>query len=94
MTAQVFCTPPCPKGWYWEGQEAWADGDGDSVSTSQGQAVLPDTASWAYWFGWIFTFFYVSQVTFEQQRCVSAHERAALPWEVRGRQLTVFGFSA
>lgn len=50
-----------------EGQDAWVEGDGVLVSTSQGQAVLPDTASWAYWFGWIFMFFYVSQVTFIQQ---------------------------
>ncbi|KAJ7409755.1 UTP--glucose-1-phosphate uridylyltransferase [Willisornis vidua] len=29
---------------------------------AQGQAALPDTASWAYWFGWIFMFLYVSQL--------------------------------
>lgn len=53
-----------------EGQDTWAEGEGVQVSTSQALAVLPNTTSWPYWFGWIFTFFYLSHVTFKQQGCL------------------------
>lgn len=62
-----------------EGPRVWAEGDGVPVSTSQGQATLPDTASWAYWFSWVFHI--LLPIT------GSPGEVALLlPWEVSGRQ--------
>lgn len=78
MTTEDFGTSPCPKHWF------WAEGDGVPVSTSQGQATLPDTASWAYWFSWVFHI--LLPIT------GSPGEVALLlPWEVSGRQCGELG---